>query len=772
MTPFKVWLGHPYPLGATWKGNGVNFALYSENATGVDLCLFDNMDSPTEQIRIRMTEQSDEVWHVFLPDIRPGQLYGYRVYGPYEPDKGHRFNSSKLLLDPYAKAIAGPINWSDEMFGYTLATGDDNVRDYRDDAWGVPKSVVTDSGFDWGNDRPLGRSLSESVIYEVHVKGFSKLCPHIPEEIRGSYEALGSSYAVDYFKKLGVTAVELLPVHHFVNDKTLIDKGLANYWGYNTIGYFAPDARYSSSGVQGQQVLEFKRMVKNLHAAGIEVILDVVYNHTAEGNHFGPTLCFKGIDNHNYYRLVPDNLKYYMDYTGTGNTLNVMHARTLQLIMDSLRYWVTEMHVDGFRFDLAATLARELHAVSKLSAFFDIIHQDPVLSQVKLIAEPWDVGEGGYQVGNFPVLWAEWNGKYRDSVRSYWKGDEGQIGELGYRITGSPDLYQWNGKRPQASINFVIAHDGFTLHDLVSYNDKHNEANGEDNKDGESHNRSWNCGEEGPTKNAEVLALRRRQQRNFLSTLFLSQGVPMICGGDECSRTQQGNNNAYCQDNEISWTHWDWDEHTEKLHDFTCKLIHFRHEHPIFRRPKFFQGRKIRGSEIKDIMWFNPGGTEMNDDEWTTGFVRTLGMMLSGDTIDVRDFYGQPIRDDTFLLLFNAHHEAMPFSLPGQEDVRWELILDTRIEEGFLETPKIHSSGDELQLAERSFFLLRLSVGDTSHARTESWKRRNEKLGKAQPPAQTEAAKPQPEPAPQEAPPATKPQRKKGDEKRTAPTRR
>ena len=728
MTPFKVWLGHPYPLGSTWKGNGVNFALYSENATGVDLCLFESLDSPAEQIRIRMTEQSDEVWHVFLPDIKPGQLYGYRVYGPYEPEKGHRFNSSKLVLDPYAKAIAGTINWSDEMFGYTLSTGDDHTRDYRDDAWGVPKSVVIDPAFDWGNDEKPGRALSESVIYEVHVKGFSQLCPHIPEEIRGSYAALGSSYAVDYFKKLGVTAIELLPVHQFVNDKTLIDKGLKNYWGYNTIGYFAPDSRYSSGGVQGQQVKEFKTMVKNLHAEGIEVILDVVYNHTAEGNHLGPTLCFKGIDNFSYYRLVPDNLRYYMDYTGTGNTLNVMHARTLQLIMDSLRYWVTEMHVDGFRFDLAATLARELHAVSKLSAFFDIIHQDPVLSQVKLIAEPWDVGEGGYQVGNFPVLWAEWNGKYRDSVRSYWKGDEGQIGELGYRLSGSPDLYQWNGKRPYASINFIIAHDGFTLNDLVSYNEKRNEANGENNNDGESHNRSWNCGEEGPTKNDEVLTLRRRQQRNFLATLFLSQGVPMLCGGDECSRTQQGNNNAYCQDNEISWTNWDWDDHTQRLHDFTCKLIHFRLDHPIFRRPKFFQGRKIRGSEIKDIMWFNPGGTEMNDDEWTTGFVRTLGMMLSGDTIDVRDFFGQPISDDTFLLLFNAHHEPLPFVLPGQEDVRWELLIDTRIEEGFLENPKVFSSSDEFQMEARSFALLRLSTGEGAHARTESWKKRAEKL--------------------------------------------
>jgi isoamylase len=461
----------------------------------------------------------------------------------------------------------------------------------------------------------------------------------------------------------------------------------------------------------GGQVQEFKTMVKNLHSAGIEVILDVVYNHTAKGNHMGPTLCFKGIENFNYYRLVPDNLRYYMDYTGTGNTLNVMQARSLQLIMDSLRYWVTEMHVDGFRFDLAATLARELHAVSKLSAFFDVIHQDPVLSQVKLIAEPWDVGEGGYQVGNFPVLWAEWNGKYRDSVRSYWKGDEGQVGEIAYRLTGSSDLYQWNGKRPQASINFVTAHDGYTLADLVSYNEKHNGANGENNQDGDNNNKSWNCGAEGPTQDPEINALRRRQQRNFLCTLFLSQGVPMLCGGDECGRTQQGNNNAYCQDNEISWTKWVWDEHAERLNHFTSRLIKLRHEHPIFRRPKFFQGRKIRGSGIKDIMWFNPGGTEMEDEEWNTAFVRTLGVMLSGDTIDVRDFYGRPIQDDTFLMLLNAHHETVNFVLPGQEEFRWELIVDTCLEEGFLETPKLFASSEEYEIGAPLFFVTALKGG-------------------------------------------------------------
>ncbi len=730
MNPLQVWLGKPYPLGATWLGNGVNFALYSENATGVDLCLFDSLDAPQEQVRVRMTEQSDQVWHVFLPDIKPGELYGYRVYGPYEPGKGARFNSSKLLLDPYAKAITGTINWADEMFGYTLATGDDTVRDYRDDAWGMPKSVVIDASFDWGSDRPPATPLAESVIYEVHVKGFSELCTEIPEKIRGSYAALGSTFAIEYFKRLGITALELLPVHHFVDDNILIDKGLRNYWGYNTIGYFAPDVRYSSTGAPGDQVREFKSMVKNLHAAGIEVILDVVYNHTAEGNHLGPTLCFKGIDNVSYYRLTPDDQRYYMDYTGTGNTLNVMHPRVLQLIMDSLRYWVTEMHVDGFRFDLASTLARELHAVSKLSAFFDIIHQDPVLSQVKLIAEPWDVGEGGYQVGNFPVLWAEWNGKYRDTVRGYWKGDEGQIGDMGYRLTGSPDLYETDGKRPYASINFIIAHDGFTLADLVSYNDKHNDANGEGNRDGDNNNHSWNCGEEGPTKDPEINALRRRQQRNMLATLFLSQGVPMLCGGDEYGRTQQGNNNAYCQDNELSWLHWDRDDDAKRLVEYTASLAHLRHEHPIFRRPKFFQGRKIRGSDVKDIMWFNPGGTEMSDEEWNTAYVRTLGMMLSGDTIDVRDYKGEPIRDDTFLVLLNAHHEPLPFVLPGQEDVRWELILDTQLESGFLETAKAFSAGDELEMRDRSLCLLKLTIGDQSHARAGTWKKREEKTRK------------------------------------------
>src|SRR6195256_1717693 len=584
MTPVKIWLGYPYPLGATWLGNGVNFAIFSEMATSVDLCLFDNLDAPQENIRIPMTEHTDQVWHVFLPDARPGQLYGFRVYGPYDPERGLRFNSSKLLLDPYAKAIAGDVNWADEMFGYVVGDKlEDLTRDFRDDAWGMPKSVVIDNAFNWRGDKRLGIPLAESSIYEVHVKGFTKLCPDVPENLRGTYAGLGSPAAINYLKNLGVTAVELLPVHAHVDDKGLIDRGLKNYWGYSTIGFFSPHGEYSSSGQFGQQVSEFKSMVRNLHAAGIELILDVVYNHTADGNHLGPTLCFRGIDNIASYRLRTETPRFYLDFTGTGNTFNLLHPRTLQLVMDSLRYWVLEMHVDGFRFDLASTLARDANGVNKLHAFFEIIHQDPVLSQVKLIAEPWDVGEGGYQVGNFPILWAEWNGKYRDTVRSFWKGDEGKIGELAYRLTGSPDLYQTSGRRPYASINFVTSHDGFTLNDLVTYNEKHNEANGEENKDGSSDNRSWNCGVEGPTDDPEINALRERQIRNIMATLLFSQGTPMIVAGDEFGRTQQGNNNAYCQDNEISWLNWDLGEKGESLIRFTKKLTRLRLKYPILR---------------------------------------------------------------------------------------------------------------------------------------------------------------------------------------------
>jgi isoamylase len=726
MTSVKTWLGYPYPLGATWMGNGVNFGLFSEAATSVDLCLFDSIDARQENVRIPVTEHTDQVWHVFLPDVRPGQLYGFRVSGPYDPERGLRFNSSKLLLDPYAKAIAGEVNWSDEMFGYVVGGEDEDLtQDFRDDAWGVPKSVVIDNTFDWHGDKKLGVPLHNSVIYEVHVKGFTKLCPDVPEELRGTYAGLGSAAAIDYLKKLGVTAVELLPVQAHIDDKVLIDRGLTNYWGYNTIGLFAPHAYYSSSGQLGEQIPEFKSMVRNLHAAGIEVILDVVYNHTAEGNHLGPTLCFRGIDNIAYYRLQPDNPRFYLDFTGTGNTFNLLHPRTLQLVMDSLRYWVLEMHVDGFRFDLASTLARDDEGVNKLHAFFEIIHQDPVLSQVKLIAEPWDVGEGGYQVGNFPVLWAEWNGKYRDAMRSFWKGDEGRVGEMAYRLTGSPDLYQHSGRRPYASINFVTAHDGFTLKDLVSYNEKHNELNGDNNTDGENNNQSWNCGVEGPTDDPEINELRERQCRNFLTTLFLSQGVPMLPGGDERGRTQNGNNNAYCQDNEISWLNWECDEKQNQLLKFTRKLIRLRRDHPVFRRPKFFQGRRIRGSEIRDVMWFNPGGSEMSEEEWASPFVRCLGMLLSGDTMDVLNFQGEPIRDDTFLLLINAHYEPIPFVLPGQEHIEWQLILDTMEADGFLREPRKFASGDDIDLGGRAACLLQLVSGAHAQAREESWKKRH-----------------------------------------------
>ena len=726
MTPVKIWLGYPYPLGATWLGNGVNFAIFSETATSVDLCLFDSLDAQQENIRIPMTEQTDQVWHVLLPDVRPGQLYGYRVAGPYDPERGLRFNSSKLLIDPYAKAIAGEINWGDEMFGYVVGDEQEDLsRDFRDDAWGMPKAVVIDNAFDWGDDKRLGTPLHSSIIYEVHVKGFTKLCPDVPDELRGTYAGLGSAGAIKYLKELGVTAVELLPVHAHVDDKTLIDRGLTNYWGYNTIGFLAPHAAYSGSGAMGGQVSEFKTMVRNLHAAGIEVILDVVYNHTAEGNHLGATLSFRGVDNQASYRLLPENPRFYLDFTGTGNTLNLLHPRTLQLVMDSLRYWVNDMHVDGFRFDLASTLARDESGVNKLHAFFEIIHQDPVLSQVKLIAEPWDVGEGGYQVGNFPVLWTEWNGKYRDTVRAFWKGDEGRIGEIAYRLTGSPDLYQHSGRRPYASINFVTAHDGFTLNDLVSYNEKHNEANGEGNNDGDNNNNSWNCGAEGPTDDPEISELRVRQRRNFLATLFLSQGVPMLCGGDEWGRTQSGNNNAYCQDNELNWFSWQRDDKQKQLLDFTKKLVQLRHDHPVFRRPKFFQGRRIRGSEIKDVMWFNPGGNQMSDEEWASPFVRCLGMLLSGDTIDVLNFEGEAIRDETFLFMINAHYEPIPFVLPGQENLEWELVLDTNRDDAFPKEPKRFASGDDVDVGGRATCLLRLIGGAQAQAREESWKKRH-----------------------------------------------
>jgi len=704
----KVWPGQPYPLGATWDGAGVNFALFSEHATAVELDLFDGPDGDQQVARIALNEQTDQVWHVYLPEVRPGQRYGYRVHGPYEPTAGHRFNPAKLLLDPYAKAIARAIRWSDELFGYEIDHPDaDLSRDDRDSAPYLPKCVVIDPAFSWGNDTPLRIPLHKMVIYELHVKGFTVRHPQVPPELRGTYAGLACPAIIDYLHALGITAVELMPVHQFVADRHLVERGLTNYWGYNTIGFFAPDASYGSSEVLGDQVAEFKTLVRTLHREGIEVILDVVYNHTGEGNHMGPTLGFRGIDNVAYYRLVADDRRYYMDYTGTGNTLNMTHPRTLQLIMDSLRYWVLEMHVDGFRFDLASTLARELHEVDRLGAFFDIIHQDPVLSQVKLIAEPWDLGEGGYQVGNFPVLWAEWNAVYRDTVRHFWKGDSEQVSALGYRLMGSSDLYEHGGRRPYASINFVTAHDGFTLYDLVSYHEKHNEANGEENRDGHNDNISWNGGVEGPTDDPTIVALRARQQRNFLATLILSQGVPMLLAGDEIGRTQQGNNNAYCQDNEISWVDWQLDRPRRELLAFTGLLIELRHHHPVLERRKFFQGRSIRG-EIKDLTWFRPDGKEMTDEDWGNPFARCLGLRLAGDAIDEVDDRGDRIIDDTLLILLNAHHEPIPFILPAHRArVRWELVLDTREPTGRRRQPLLRG-GQTYALEARSLALLSL----------------------------------------------------------------
>jgi glycogen operon protein len=626
----KDYPGSPYPLGATWDRSGVNFALFAENATGVELCLFDSPEATQESYRLKLTERSYQVWHAYLPGIKPGQLYGYRVYGPFEPENGHRYNPNKLLIDPYAKAISGTVNWHDSLFAYQIGE-DDLSFSPSDSAPYVPKGVVIDDRFDWEDDKPPKIPHFKSIIYETHVKGFTRLHPGIPAEIRGTYAAMGHPVTIAYLRELGVTAVELMPVHHFITDRYLLDKGLTNYWGYNSIGFFAPDVRYSGSGTLGGQVTEFKEMVKALHKAGIEVILDVVYNHTGEGNQMGPTLSFKGIDNASYYRLVEDQKRYYMDYTGTGNTLNANLPTVLRLIMDSLRYWILDMHVDGFRFDLAATLARELHAVDRLSSFFDIIHQDPVISQVKLIAEPWDIGEGGYQVGNFPPGWSEWNGKYRDCIRDYWRGADSMLAEFGQRFTGSSDLYQGDYRRPTASINFVTAHDGFTLHDLVSYNEKHNEANGENNQDGDSHNRSWNCGAEGLTTDPAIVALRKQQKRNLLTTLFLSQGVPMLLAGDELGRTQRGNNNAYCQDNEISWVNWAAAD--EDLLAFTRKLIQLRKNHPVFCRRRWFQGLPIKGSGVEDIAWFLPEGTEMTEENWSHDFAKSLAVFLNGKAL-------------------------------------------------------------------------------------------------------------------------------------------
>jgi glycogen operon protein len=698
----KIWPGKAYPLGATWDGSGTNFALFSENATGVELCLFNGL----EETRVKLPEVSDFSWHGYLPGIGLGQRYGFRVYGPYEPHAGHRFNPAKLLLDPYAKAIEGSVKWNDALYGYHIGHTDaDLSRDERDSAAFLPKCVVIDPSFDWEGDRQLNIPWDETIIYEISVKGFTARHPEVPEHLRGTYAGLASPAAIDYLRSLGVTAVELMPIHQQVSERHLVERGLSNYWGYNSIGYFSPNCCYASSSEPGQHVIEFKAMVKALHRAGIEVILDVVYNHTAEGNQLGPTLCFRGIDNASYYRLQPNDPRYYMDYTGCGNTLNMMHPRTLQLIMDSLRYWVLEMHVDGFRFDLAAALARELHEVNRLGAFFDIIHQDPVISQVKLIAEPWDLGEGGYQVGNFPPGWAEWNGKYRDCVRDYWRGADQTLGELAYRLTGSSDLYEAEGRRPFASINFITAHDGFTLHDLVSYNEKHNEANGEKNQDGESYNRSWNCGIEGPTDNREVNELRSRQKRNFLATLFLSQGVPMLLGGDERGRTQKGNNNAYCQDNEISWFDW---VHTDKtLLEFTQRLIHFRKKHPSFRRRHWFHGRPIHGSGIFDIQWFTLDGQEMSEEDWNRDHTKVLGVFLNGKGIVSTDRRGEPVVDDSFYLLFNASDKQLGFTLPEEgRGKSWVKVLNTNEalpEEG----GDLHSAGSQVMVEARALVLLR-----------------------------------------------------------------
>ena len=704
----KVLPGRRSPLGATWDGRGVNFAIYSRNASQVELCLFAANDPAVEEERIRLPEVSGHVWHGYLRGVRPGQLYGYRVHGPFEPHHGLRFNPNKLLIDPYARALRGQVDWSEPVFGYPLGNPDaDLAFDDGDDAAGVPKGVVIDEAFDWHNDRSPGIPWHQTVIYEAHVRGLTMRHPAVPEKLRGTYAGLASEPILEYLTGLGVTAVELLPVHTFLDDNFLLERGLRNYWGYNTINFFAPHARYASTRAPGGEVREFKEMVRAMHRAGLEVILDVVYNHTAEGNHLGPTLSLKGIDNSEYYRLVDRHRRFYMDYTGTGNSMNAQSPEVLKLIMDSLRYWVCEMHVDGFRFDLASTLARELHDVDRLGSFFDVIHQDPVLSEVKLIAEPWDIGPGGYQVGNFPVIWTEWNGKYRDAARAFWRGDSGVMGELGYRLTGSSDLYGEDGRQPHASINFITAHDGFTLNDLVSYNEKHNQANGEHNRDGHGHNLSWNCGVEGPTDDPEILELRERQKRNLMATLLLSQGVPMILGGDEIGRTQHGNNNAYCQDNALSWYDWDLDKRATKMREFTGRLLGLRREHPALRRRRFFQGRPIHGSEIHDISWMRPDGVEMTEDEWEESWNRAIAMRLGGEALGELAPNGNPIEDDNLLILFNAHHEAIDFTLPtAGAGAGWELVIDTTAADAPTR-PTTITGGGTFRMEGRSLALLR-----------------------------------------------------------------
>jgi isoamylase len=710
----NIWPGKPYPLGATLEEKGVNFALFSEHATRVELCLFDPQNPKHEYPPIEITEQTGQVWHCFIPGIRAGQLYGYRVFGEHNPKTGQRFNANKLLLDPYAKAVQGQIDWSQPMFGYkveNMSPERDLSLDTGNNAAGMMKSIVIDDTFDWTGDVHLDYPLHASIIYELHVKGFTALHPDVPENIRGTYAGLCSEPALAYFKQLGITAIELMPVHQFVNDDFLHKKGLQNYWGYNTIGFFAPHNAYACHD-RGEQVNEFKNMVKTLHRHGLEVILDVVYNHTAEGNQYGPILAFKGIDNRAYYRLQYGNPRLYTDYTGTGNTFNTLHPRALQVIMDSLRYWITEMHVDGFRFDLASTLARGLHEVGQFSAFLDIIHQDPVISQVKLIAEPWDVGEGGYQVGNFPILWAEWNGKYRDCVRKYWKGDEKMLPEMAFRLTGSSDLYQDDGRLPAASINFVTAHDGFTLHDLVSYNHKHNLANGENNRDGSDQNDSWNCGTEGETTDKNIIALREKQKRNFLATLFLSQGVPMLLYGDESGRTQQGNNNAYCQDTPLGWMHWQLTDSQKDMLDFTKFLIQIRRENPILHRRKFFYGRPIKGSQYQDLYWFRPDGNQMQDSDWNTPYSRCVGMLLNGLQMNDVDEKGIALKDDLIIILFNAYWDTVPFVIPEaqvKQKSEWEVLIDTSLAQQ--PNGNITLKNNIYALQGRSVVLLRYKIG-------------------------------------------------------------
>ncbi len=700
----QTWPGKPYPLGATYDGVGTNFALFTEVADRVELCL---LDDDAAEVRVELTELDAHVWHCYLPNVCPGQRYGYRVHGPYDLANGHRCNPSKLLLDPYAKAVEGEIDWDEALFSYRF--GDQQSFNDADSGKHMMTSVVINPYFDWVNDRLPRTEYHNTVIYEAHVRGLTQTHPDIPEEMRGTYAALAHPVMIDHYKKLGVTAVELMPVHQFVNDSGLIDKGLSNYWGYNTIGFFAPHNKYSASGNRGQQVQEFKGMVRALHQEGIEVILDVVYNHTAEGNHLGPTLSFRGIDNAAYYRLVDNDKQYYMDTTGTGNSLLMRHPHVLQMIMDSLRYWVLDMHVDGFRFDLAATLARQFHEVDRLSAFFDLVQQDPIISQVKLIAEPWDLGDGGYQVGNFPPLWTEWNGKYRDSVRDFWRGDGATLAEFAGRLTGSSDLYEFSGRRPIASINFVTAHDGFTLNDLVSYNDKHNDANGEGSNDGESHNRSWNCGVEGPTDDIEIVALREKQKRNFVATLMLSQGIPMLLHGDEVGRTQEGNNNGYCQDGPLTWVDWDDAKDNFTMLEFTQAAAHLRNEHPVFRRRRFFVGKPVRGHGLDDISWLRPDGKEMDDDDWNSAHAKVLGVFLNGEGLSDPGLRGERVADDSFLILFNAHHEDADFTIPPVEyGSSWEPVLDTATPT--LVYPPMYRAGDPVPLEARSMQVLKRVV--------------------------------------------------------------